>query len=98
MARYSVYRLRTGELAIDCQADILEHLGSRFVVPLVNPKNIPDPIKRLHPLFEINGQGWIMATHMATAIKRKEIEATVCSLRDEDRLIDNALDFLITGV
>ena len=35
MAKYDVYRLRGDTLVVDCQADLLSDLQTRFVVPLI---------------------------------------------------------------
>ena len=35
MARFSAHRLSDGSWVLDCQADLLDHLTTRFVVPLI---------------------------------------------------------------
>ena len=34
MPQFDVYRLRDGELVVDCQADILSGLNTQLVIPL----------------------------------------------------------------
>ena len=82
---------------VDCQADLLSHLPTRFVVPLIAPKELPHPMARLHPHFRINGETRLLATHLAGAIKVSEFASEIGSLADQDTEISNALDMLIIG-
>jgi toxin CcdB len=99
MAQFDVHQLanRPG-LVLDCQSDLLEHIDSRFVVPLLARKHAPPPAARLNPMFEIEGAEHVMLTQSAAAIRRRELGPKVASLADRDREIMNALDFLLTGV
>jgi toxin CcdB len=98
VARYDVYRVRGEPYAIDCQADYLSHLKSRFIVPLRPPTTVPTPMMRLNPLFTVEGRELLMVTQFARAIPLREIEATICSLEAYETRIQGALDMLITGV
>ena len=97
MSRYSVYRLRSGTRVVDCQADILAHLKSRFVVPLLRSEQLPEAIARLNPLLEFNNERLLMATHLAVSIPTSEIAKELGSLANEDSKIANALDMLLMG-
>jgi toxin CcdB len=99
MAQFDLHQLanRPG-LVLDCQSDLLEHIDSRFVVPLLARKEAPPPAARLNPVFAIEGAEYVMLTQSAAAIRRRELGAKVASLADHDREIINALDFLLTGV
>lgn len=97
MARFSVYRLKSGALVVDCQADILADLPTRFVAPLVVPSQLPKPIARLHPLLMFGKDQWIMVTNEAGAILVTEIAEEIVTLADEDMKIANALDMLLMG-
>lgn len=99
MAQFDVHQLanRPG-LVLDCQSDLLGHIDSRFVVPLLTRKDAPPPATRLNPVLEIEGAEYVMLTQSAAAIRRRELGAKVASLADHDREIMNALDFLLTGV
>ncbi len=56
MARFDVYPYQGGQgLLLDVQADLLEHLNTRVVVPLLPMDLTPKPARRLNPVFEING-------------------------------------------
>jgi toxin CcdB len=99
MAQFDVHRLAKGSaLVIDCQSDLLDHIDSRFVVPLVPRAASPQPAHRLNPVFTILCEDYVMLTQAASAVRRRELGAVIASL-DERRLeITGALDVLITGV
>ncbi|WP_196795971.1 CcdB family protein, partial [Komagataeibacter europaeus] len=53
MARFDVYRLTgRGEarFVLDVQADLLDAIGTRVVVPLLPQGTAPKPAKRLNPV------------------------------------------------
>jgi toxin CcdB len=97
MAQYDVHRLQSGELVLNCQSDFLGLLTTRMVVPLVDPDSVPGPLLRLHPLFEIEGNSVLLATHLAGAVPVGELGYPVASLAQHDLTIGNAIDFLIDG-
>lgn len=96
MARFDVYNL-TDTLVVDCQADLLDYLDRRFVVPLIPPEKIPAPIRRLHPQLEIDGRAYIMATHMAASVPVKLLSKRLLSLDRHQDAIAAALDMLLVG-
>ncbi|GAA4709284.1 hypothetical protein GCM10023325_00870 [Sphingomonas lutea] len=83
---------------MDCQADLLDSLPTRFVVPLIAHSGRQAETRRLHPLFIIEGQQYVMATHLAGAVAQKELGEVVTSLRDHHFDIIDALDVLLGGV
>jgi toxin CcdB len=98
MAQFDVHRLSKGRLAIDCQSDLLSHLESRLVVPLVPKSAAPTPARRLNPIFEILGVDHVMLTQFSGAIDRRQLGDVVTSLTDRSFEITDALDVLISGV
>lgn len=98
MAQFHVHRLGPEELVVDCQTDELSMFPTRFVIPLLDPDLVPNPIKPLHPVFNVDGHDLILATHAGAAISRKHLSDPLQSLAHERYAILNALDFLITGV
>lgn len=98
MARFDVYRdgSETG-LLLDCQSDLLGHLNTRFVAPLLLQEHAPAPAKRLNPVFSINDRPYVMVTQFAAAITVRECGGVIMSLAHEDTAIMNALDMLISG-
>lgn len=98
MARFDVYRsLGDGPIMLDCQANLYQHFATRFVVPLLPVGGVPAPIRRMHPVFEIDGSEWIMATHLAAAVPVRALGKVVVSLAGSDYAITNALDTLMSG-
>lgn len=99
MAQFDVHRLANGSaLVIDCQSNLLDHIDSRFVVPLVPLANAPPPARRLNPVFEIDGDDYVMLTQAASAVRRRELGAVIASLDERRFEITDALDVLISGV
>jgi toxin CcdB len=95
MAQFDVHRL-AGGLVLDCQSDLLGHLASRFVVPLVRASEAPIPIGRLNPVFHIEGDKHVMVTQLSGAVRT--LGPVVGSLAERSFEITGALDVLISGV
>ena len=96
MARFDVHSHRGEGYLLDCQANVLSHFGTRFVVPLLPLRDAPSA-SRLHPHFHIEGEAHIMLTQLASAVALRELGPKVASLADEDIAITSALDMLLTG-
>lgn len=98
MPRFDVYQTDDFEgLALDCQADVLDDLPTRFVVPLVPEGHMARVFPRLNPLFTIEERRYVLAPQGAATISRRSIERYVTSLDREQSAIMNALDMLLTG-
>ncbi len=98
MARHDVWRERGGEvLLLDCQSDLLSHLATRFVAPLLRDDGSVR-IPRLQPIFELEGERYYMATHLAANIAARALHERVTSLEHEHDRIMAAFDMLLTGV
>jgi len=100
MARFDVFKRSDGEAGylLDCQADLLSHLNTRFVVPLLPMDAAPRPAARLNPVLEIAGLPHVMVTQFAAAVLTRELGEKATSLSEQDTTVTNALDMLITGV
>lgn len=99
MAQFDVHRLVRGNgLVIDCQSDLLAHLDTRFVAPLVQPSDLLPAARRLNPVFQLEGAPWAMQTQAAAAIRKRDLGEVVASLADRDTEIVGAFDVLLTGV
>lgn len=90
MARFDVYRLAEGGLVLDCQADLLRSLKSRFVIPLLPEEAAPQPAERLNPVFTLGGRRYVMATQFAAAVRTRELGDIIASLATEEIAISNA--------
>ena len=99
MAQFDVHQLTTGKrLVVDCQADLLGHLDSRLVVPLVRRSQAPAPAQRLNPVFNVAGHDYVMLTQSAAAVPVRELGKVVTSLADHSFEITDAIDVLLSGV
>ena len=97
MARFDVFKSKTGGYLLDCQADILRHLNTRFCVPLMPQDEAPIAGERLNPEFHVAGQQVRMVTQFAAAVPVRELGANVDNLAEQHVTIVNALDMLTTG-
>ncbi len=82
---------------LDVQADFLDHLRTRVVVPLLPPDEVPARIADLHPAFEVQGERLLMATQLMAAVPRRDLGRTVGNLAPQRDDITRALDLLLTG-
>jgi toxin CcdB len=99
MAKFDVYRRADGGgYVLDCQADLLGDLNTRFVVPLLPEEQAPGCAARLNPAFEVEGRTLVMLTQFAAAILVRDLGRPVLSLLSEQDAINNALDMLISGI
>lgn len=96
MARFDVYRSGEGYV-LDCQADILSILNTRFVVPLLPPDEAPLAGARLNPSFTVEEVPVVMYTQFAASVPAQELGDYVCSLSNEHSVIMSALDMLLAG-
>lgn len=100
MAQFDVYRnINTRSLEeipylLDIQADLLEGLSTRVVVPLARQFK---EIQHLNPLFEINGEQVVMLTQELSGVEKSILGEKVTSLENYRSEIIASLDFLISG-
>lgn len=99
MARYNVYANPDGAgYLLDVQADLLESLNTRLVVPLMPISAAPTPAKRLNPVFDIDSVRVVMVTQFLSAVPASILKTPVVSLVQHDTEITGALDMALTGV
>ena len=101
MARFDVYRFaaKAAPLVVDVQADVLEDLASRVVVPLVPVRTASkEALPRLKPHIVVEGKSYILMTTDIAALPRTHLGPRVGNIEAEHRDdIINALDFLFVG-
>lgn len=98
MSKYNVYENPDGiGLLLNVQADLLETLNTRIVVPLLPLSKAPQPAKRLNPVFEIDGENYVMVSQFLAAVPKGILKKNVGNLENRFAEIANALDLLITG-
>ena len=103
MAQFDVFENPNEETAqavpflLDVQADLLDALATRVVVPLVAASAMGKAIKYLNPQFTIKNTPVFMSTAELAGISIRSLGQKVGSLKDERNEIIAALDFLLTG-
>ena len=98
MPRYDVFASRIeGNYLLDVQSDLLDNFKTRVVVPLLPIATVPPPMRKLHPIFEINGRKLIMATHLIATVPASELGETRLNLTKHHDDIVAALDMLFQG-
>lgn len=97
MAKFDVYRTADGTTLVDCQSELLAHLSTRFMAPLAFPDDAVAIDRRLTPLLEVAGHEMLMLTHFAAAVPVSALGRRISTVRDQDYVVANALDMLISG-
>lgn len=84
-------------MLLDCQSDLLDHLNTRFVVPMAFPDDAVQVDRRLNPVLDVRGDEMLMLTHFAAAIPVKQLGVRIGSVAEQEWRISAALDVLISG-
>lgn len=104
MAQFTVYENQnprskgTYPLLVDAQADLLDELQTRLVIPLTKaPALTEKPITQLTPSIDLDGERYLLMTPQLAGITRSELGAAVGSVADQRSVILAALNLLIAG-
>lgn len=98
MARYDLYRAPEGAgWWLDVQAEMLDVLNTRVVVPLLPEEQAPAPAKRLNPVFEVEGGRAVMVTQYVAAVPLRLLGRPAGSLAGRADEIGAALDMVFVG-
>jgi toxin CcdB len=97
VAQLDVFRTVNGEYLVEFQSDLLDHLNTRFVIPLANPKDGPKVADRLNPVFTIEGERMALYTQFALTVPETDLKDRVTSLTEHRYVILDAFDLLISG-
>ena len=105
MAQFTVHENKNPDtrsfvpLLLDVQTDLLRDLETRVVVPLRPVSALRGKtLRTLTPVFEVEGEAFVMLTPELAGIPRSELGPPVAQLRHLRTEILAALDFLVTGV
>jgi len=100
MARFDVYPMPGGRAGavLDVQADVLDQIRTRVVVPLIPTVDAPPPIRGLNPVFDIGGVPHVMLTQAIATVPVRELRPATGTLIREADTVMRALDLLLTGV
>ena len=98
MARYDAFagHLEDGYL-LDVQTELLDHLRTRVVVPLLPLAETPAPIRKLNPVFEMGGRKLVMATQFIATLPVARLGESRFSLAAHQEQIEGALEMLFQG-
>jgi toxin CcdB len=103
MAQFDVYEnpnpatLQSIPYLLDVQADLLDNLNTRVVVPLIAASAMGKAAKHLNPQFKIKRTSVVMSTAELAGVNLHVLGEKVCSLKGQRNEIIAALDFLFTG-
>ena len=99
MARYDVFAAggTEGVYLLDVQSDLLDNFKTRVVVPLLPMATAPPAMRKLHPVFEINGRKLVMATQLIATVSTTELGESRLNLTRHHDDIVAALDMLFQG-
>lgn len=83
---------------LDVQADLLDGLATRVVVPLIDEEEVAVAARHLNPRFEVEGASVIMSTAELAGVSVRSLGEKVASLKSRRDEIVAALDLLFTGI
>lgn len=94
MPQFAVYRNKNRRtqtqfpFLVDVQADLLSELSSRVVIPLAKaPELAKNPIGRLTPLIQIDGEQYILLTPQLAGIRSTDLGPVVANLVEQRQII-----------
>ena len=104
MAQFAVYRNKnpntksTFPLLVDVQADLLEDLQPRVVIPLTKALALTKkPMGQLTPMIKYEGDPYVLMTPLLAGVARRDLGAATGNLAERRDVILAAMDFLMTG-
>ncbi|MEI7841556.1 MAG: CcdB family protein [Gallionellaceae bacterium] len=83
---------------LDVQADLLDALATRVVVPLVLASEAGGTAKHFCPQFKIKGTAVVMSTGELAGLPLRTFGVKVTTLKNKRDEIIAALDLLLTGI
>lgn len=96
MAQFDVHAGGGEALLLDCQTDFLL-IDTRLVVPLRRRSEVVNLVRRLNPVFIVDGAEFVMMTQTMAAVRASALGTRVASLVSEQDTIKAAIDMLIVG-
>jgi toxin CcdB len=104
MPQFAVYRNRSSRskgaypLLLDVQAELLEDLDTRVVVPLSCAATLLEfPLRYLTPTVRFDGRAYALMTPQLASIARADLGPRVGTVAEQQRAITAAVDFLLRG-
>lgn len=97
MAQFDLYRLKSGQLVVDLQTDLIGIDASRVVAPLREDGKFT-VFPGLTPTITFEGRSWIVRIQELAAVPGTQLRTQVGSLSEHRDALKRALDILIDGV
>lgn len=98
MARYDVHRNPEGAgYVVNCQSELFSEYKVRVVVPLLPPEIAPKIVRRLNPVFEIEGKPMVMMPHFIASLPTALLGPVIQNLENEELAIQGSIDMLTGG-
>lgn len=104
MARFDIYKnpfrgeTRDIPFLLDVQSDFLDVLETRMIIPLRRAARFHHLIEHLNPTLEHAETRLVLDTASMASVPRSELKQAVGNVRAQRLEIENALDFLFTGI
>jgi toxin CcdB len=83
---------------LNVQADLLDSLNTRVIVPLVREEEMGKSVKGLHLKFKVKGEMVVMSTAELAGLPIRALGDKVTSLKSKRDEIIAALDLVIAGI
>jgi toxin CcdB len=98
MSRFEYFPAPADEgYLLDVQSELLEGFQTRVVIPLLPNGATPPDIPRLHPVFTIGSEEYVLATHLIATVPKELLARPQGTLALERDRITAALDMLFQG-
>ena len=98
MARFDVYRNPEGDgYLVDLQANLLDHLNTRIVAPLLPIDRAPKPAATLNPVLNMGSEQVVMLPQFMAAVPSQILKGPVARIDSCRAEITAAVDLLFQG-
>jgi len=97
MARFDVYKGPGGSgFVVDVQSNVLSHIRTRVVVPLLPADGAPPPARDLNPIFDILDVPHVLLPQAMGSMPASLLRKAVSSLAMEHDRIVRAIDIVLS--
>jgi toxin CcdB len=83
---------------LNVQADLLDSLNTRVIVPLVREEEMGKSVKGLHLRFKVKGEIVVLSTAELAGLPIRSLGDKVASLKSKRDEIIAALDLVFVGI
>lgn len=98
MAQFTVYKNPDAQgYLVDLQSHLNSHFATRVVAPLLPVEDVPYYAAALNPVFDIEGNRFVMATQGMAAVPLAILKQPVSSLEHRRTELVAAIDLLFQG-